>query len=982
MAEVAIDFTGKDEVSKVMKGIGGNFAKLGSGIGKVAGGVALGGVAALGAGVAALGVGIAASVKEGASFSKQMSNVGAVSGATEQQMVALEKAAKDLGATTAFSGIEAAEGMQFLAQAGFEVEDIMSAMPGVLDLAAASGAELGRSADIVSNIISGFGADAKQTGKFVDILTKTFTTSNVNLDQLGESMKFAAPTAKSLGQTVEVTAASLGILGNAGLQGATAGEKFRSILSRLAGPTEKAQEVMDELGISVFDASGTMKPFPDILGQIKRATASMTQEQRNAALATLFSMENAGAFSILLDEGQTKIEDYAKTLGNSVGVASEVAAKQLDNLSGDVTLFQSAVSGVKLQVFEALEPILRSIVQTATRFIPFIGQAFDNLKPAIETAAGWMVNFVETIRKIGIFLIDATATGNVFNVFLNNIPESIQPVIQSIAKMIIFVKDNLPLAMATASEIFYNTLIPAFNSAVQFIGSAVLPIFMNMFNFIKDRIPDAIAIGAAYFENVLKPAFKVATDFIVGTLIPKLNEVSDWLSKKVPEFVAIAKEKFELFKTDILPAIIAFAESAIGKFKEFRDKAVQWFQEFSEKAKPIIDEFVVKFQEAWEQAGPVVTDALMRIGQAIGEMSKAFGVADEETNSVNESVNLLQQVLDGLVLGVKAVAIGINLLAQGFEYVAKAIQIAKGLADQFGQIISRVGDRIPDILKPGSPPPLAVAMSDIADSTEVATKRFAKFSAGFSSFESQIGAVDKAVNDFEERHSFAKAAIEAKSFGIDLGNERALEMLAKKRQQGALRSELGGQAEAGLQSEIERRLAPFRQKIEQDLRETMSKEVNPVLAQLNKEADKFSSDLFTKSLDLKEAKMFASNLRTSGKSLVEQQQELSNFLSAKGLTFFEFIDPEGTQKEIQDRLEALRKKAFDIGSGIGSDQTSSIIDSAIGKLASTDVLQDSGQGGNTTNNQNLNLTINTSAPSENIAADFQMMQAMAAPVSP
>lgn len=303
-------------------------------------------------------------VEEGSAFQKEMSNVGAISGAVGKDFDALSQQAVKLGSTTKFTATEAAEGMSFLAMAGFETNEIIGAMPGTLNLAAAANLDLGTSADIVSNIISGFGATAESTNQYVDVLTRTFTTSNTSLQQLGAGMKFVAPVAKSLGYTVEDTAAAMGILGNAGIQGSLAGTTLRGVMLSLASPTKAAQSVMDELGIAVFDAQGNMLPMPQIIGNINRATAGMTQEQRNATLQTLVGAKRLAGFNILLAEGEQGLARYTSELSSGT-TAADIASKQLDNLSGDVTLLQSSFSGFKIGLFQLLEPTLRDAAQGA-----------------------------------------------------------------------------------------------------------------------------------------------------------------------------------------------------------------------------------------------------------------------------------------------------------------------------------------------------------------------------------------------------------------------------------------------------------------------------------------------------------------------------------------------------------------------------------------------------------------------------------------
>ena len=395
---LTVNIIGKDQLSSPL----GKMGKALMSFGGLAGGAALTGITALTKGIAAFG---ASSVKEGAAFTKSMSNVKALTGATATEFAKLEEQAKTLGATTKFTAIEAAEGMQFMAMAGFEVNEIMSAMPGVLDLAAASNMELGRSADIVSNVLSGFGADASETGRFVDVLTQTFTSSNTSLEQLGQAFKFVAPVAESFGFSVEETAAALGTLGNAGVQAGIAGRGLRGVMSKLGAPTNAAATAMEGLGIEIFNSAGEMKSLPEIIGSFNRATAGMTEQQKAAALGTIFSRGELSNMLILMKAGQGTLEDFGSELENSGGRAAEIAAEQLNNLSGDVTLFQSALSGVKIKVFEVLEPVLRRVVQAGTAFLtnfgPQITSAFDMIGGGINKAVEIITNAWTIFQAFG-----------------------------------------------------------------------------------------------------------------------------------------------------------------------------------------------------------------------------------------------------------------------------------------------------------------------------------------------------------------------------------------------------------------------------------------------------------------------------------------------------------------------------------------------------------------------------------------------------
>jgi TP901 family phage tail tape measure protein len=266
--EIKILINAQDNASKAFGKIGKSLKNMAAGVSAVA----IGGLAA----------GLTVSVMRAEEFEHSMARVGALSGASAKQLEDMTAAALKMGQTTAFTAKEAAEGMQFLAMAGFDVEDALDALPGLLSTASAGQMDLGQTSDIVSNILSGFNIKAEETGKVADVLAKTFTSSNTDLSMLGESMKYVAPIASDLGFTLEETAAAVGTLGNAGIQGSMAGTSLKAILSELAAPSSAAKELMEELGIAVADSSGEMLPFGDILQNMQEGLEGVIRHTENS----------------------------------------------------------------------------------------------------------------------------------------------------------------------------------------------------------------------------------------------------------------------------------------------------------------------------------------------------------------------------------------------------------------------------------------------------------------------------------------------------------------------------------------------------------------------------------------------------------------------------------------------------------------------------------------------------------------------------
>jgi TP901 family phage tail tape measure protein len=280
-----------------------------------------------------IGLAGVAMLKTAGDFEQGMNKVQALTQASEEDFISLENQAKQLGKTTKFSAREASEGMSFLAMAGFETNEIMSAMPNVLQLAASANLDLGSSADIVSNVMQGFGQDAEDLNDSVDVLTKAFVSSNTDLSQLGQAMKFVAPVAKSMGVSFEETTAAVGFLSDAGVQAGMAGRGLRSLLIEL---TEKS----DELGISVKDSSGNMLPMADILEQLEE------KGFRGSDAIETFTRQAGPVLSNLLARGSDELRSFTSDLEDSGGIAGRIADQQMEGLNGALTELRSALEGL------------------------------------------------------------------------------------------------------------------------------------------------------------------------------------------------------------------------------------------------------------------------------------------------------------------------------------------------------------------------------------------------------------------------------------------------------------------------------------------------------------------------------------------------------------------------------------------------------------------------------------------------------------
>ncbi|WP_312019223.1 phage tail tape measure protein [Bacillus cereus] len=363
------------------------------------------GMSALGKAAAVAGVAIVASVgasvKAAANFEQSMAKVKAISGATDSEFKQLENTAKHLGATTQFSASQAADGLAFLSLAGFKAQDSINAMPAVLNLAAAGAIDLGTAADISSNIMTGFGIAATETGMAADVLTKTFTTANTDMNQLGMAMKYVAPVAKALGWDISDAATAVAKMSDAGIQGSQAGTSLRAALLSLANPTGQTAKAFDELGISVVDANGQFKPLPELIGHISSKMDGMTDAQKTVTAAQLVGTEASAGFLALLEQGQGSLQDYKTELELSGGTAERVAKIQQETLVGAWNAAKSAMEGLAIGLGTTLLPAFTAVVNGATALVSGLAQIDPAFLSAGLAAAGTAAGFMLVTNNIG-----------------------------------------------------------------------------------------------------------------------------------------------------------------------------------------------------------------------------------------------------------------------------------------------------------------------------------------------------------------------------------------------------------------------------------------------------------------------------------------------------------------------------------------------------------------------------------------------------
>lgn len=334
------------------------------------------------------GVGVVAT-KLGLDFQSAMSEVGAISGATGDDLAILEKKARDMGATTKFSASDAAEGLKYMAMAGWETNAMLEGLDGVLALAAASGENLGTVSDIVTDALTAFGLQAKDAGHFADVLAMASSSSNTNVGLMGETFKYAAPIAGALGHSIEDTAHAIGLMANAGIKGSQAGTALRSILTRLSDDViHIARDSGNAIEVMVTQ-DGVMRDLGDVIEDLREQFAYLGEAEKAQAAEAIFGKEAMSGFLAIIGASDEDFNKLKYNINNATGAAKEMSDMMQDNLKGRWQEFKSALEEVALQIYDLLLPALEKWLAKGQAFIDWFSSLDEGTKKTILNIAGF-----------------------------------------------------------------------------------------------------------------------------------------------------------------------------------------------------------------------------------------------------------------------------------------------------------------------------------------------------------------------------------------------------------------------------------------------------------------------------------------------------------------------------------------------------------------------------------------------------------------
>lgn len=512
-----------DQASGKLKDLGG---KLGNGL-KTAAKVGTAAVAAVGSGIAALGTYAA---KVGSDFEAQMSKVSAISGATGDDLQALEDKAKQLGIDTKFSATEAGQAFEYMAMAGWKTEQMLDGVAGIMDLAAASGEDLASVSDIVTDAMTAFGLSAENSTHFADVLAKASSNANTNVGLMGETFKYVAPVAGAMGFSVEDTATAIGLMANAGIKASQAGTALRSMFSRLAKPTDEVAMAMETLNLSITNSDGSMRELDEIMADLRKGFDGLTEAEQTQIAAQLAGQEAMSGLLAIVNTSEDEYNKLADAVNNADGAAKEMADTMANNLQGKLTLLKSSAEGFGLALYDKIQKPLTEMASWAVEGLNELTTAFnekgvdgvveaagnilseaitavvDKLPEFVDLAVSVIESFVnglsenqETIANGAISIITTLANG-----LLNMLPQIVALGLDLIVSLANGIAESLPELIPTIVDVIFQIVDTLTNpETLSKLLEAALAIITKLAWGLVDNIPVLIDTVFVLVDNIV-----------------------------------------------------------------------------------------------------------------------------------------------------------------------------------------------------------------------------------------------------------------------------------------------------------------------------------------------------------------------------------------------------------------------------------------------------------------------------------------------
>lgn len=611
-------------------------------------------------------------VQATASFEAAMSQVGAISGATGEDLAALRNKAEEMGKTTKFSASESAEALTYMAMAGWKTGDMLDGLEGVLNLAAASGAELGTTSDIVTDALTAMGYSAGYAGRLADVMAAASGNANTNVELMGETFKYAGTMAGTMGYSMEDVALAIGLMANSGIKGSMAGTSLNAIISRLATNTNGAADCINGLGVEFYNADGTARNFGDVMSELREATKGLTTEQKAEIASTIAGEEAKKGLLAILNASSSDYDKLSTAINGSSGAAKQMADTMNDNLNGQLTLLKSQLESLAIQFVTLIMPYLKQAVAWLSKVCDWIAGLDDGTKKliiavaAVLAAAGPVLIFfgkvatgVGSIISVGSKLVGGIGgligkVGGAGGLIpaLAAIPAPVWIIIAvigaAIAIGVLLYKnwDEIKEWAGKTWENIKNTVGSAvdaikgfFGGIIDFVkgnwqGLALLLVnpFAGGFKLLYDNCESFRGFIDNFLGNI-----KAGFHNFASNISEKTGELRDNVVSKTKELGERTAEKFHQMQENISHKVENIRENTSNKFNEIKENTVQKVNELKENT-------VSKFNELKDRAAEKIDHLKSSTAEKFNQIRTD---AVEKVNSLKENtVSKLNELKD------------------------------------------------------------------------------------------------------------------------------------------------------------------------------------------------------------------------------------------------------------------------------------------------------------------------------------------------
>lgn len=652
----------------------------------------------------------AASVKVGSDFEASMSKVAAISGATGDDLKALTDKAKEMGATTKFSASESADALQYMAMAGWKTDDMLNGLEGIMNLAAASGEDLATTSDIVTDALTAFGLSAEDSTHFADVLAQASSNANTNVGMMGETFKYVAPVAGALGYTAEDTALAIGLMANSGIKASQAGTSLRSIMSRMAKPTKEVQGAMDKLKVSLTDSNGNMKSLNEVMGDLRKGFAGLSEAEAAEMAAALGGQEAMSGLLAIVNASDDDFDKLSDAIYSCDGAAKRMADTMNDNLQGQITILKSGLEGLGISLYENMEAPLKEVVKEAQNMVQQLQDAFNNggLDSLVTKAGEVMAQIVTEVAQAAPKLIGTAE--NLVGSFIQGIVDHKSEFASAGATMVAeLVRAIMDVAgdMWSAGIYLFTEFLQAmtdhseemgqsFGEMISKIGEAVqtnLPLIIQaakdfvagFCQGLSEEFPGVSALLDGFFQGFLD----TAGDIVQG-IVDLIGDIFSVIDSQDPATMeAIGKAIGTIAALKVASEVVGGVKSLLSVLGGFRKtagsiigivpKVVEGFQLLSGGAGTFSEVLALEFPKL---AG-IITKVTGSLGTLVSTISGIFTKIGAVVGPAISKIASLISSIGPTIAGIGAVIVGavmaitnfFGMLKDGFSWVKEALMV-------------------------------------------------------------------------------------------------------------------------------------------------------------------------------------------------------------------------------------------------------------------------------------------------------------------